>query len=163
MRTAAASDFLKAVLADTTQHAEIRAGAAWALGEIGRADSIASLVHTFAELSPAIRTEAARALRRIANSSSSQILAGLPAAMSDQRAGIAWALAHAGQFNVDELMSVMTDDNARRWAAYIIGSQDQAGWASRLEQLQKQDPQVYFAVTVLWQIMASWIANLNEY
>jgi len=163
LRTAAASDLLKTVLADTTQHAEIRAGAAWALGEIGSADSIESLVRTFVELSPAIRTEAARALRRIANSSSSLIVAGLPAATPDQRAGIAWALARAGQFNLDELISSMTDDNARRWAAYIIGSQDQAVWASRLEQLQRQDPQVYFAVTVLWQIIASWIADVNEY
>jgi hypothetical protein len=163
LRTTAASTLLKTVLADIAQHPEIRAGAAWALGEIGQADSIESLVHTFVEISPAIRTEAARALRRIANTSSPQIVAGLPAAMPDQRAGIAWALAHAGQFNMDELMSAMTDDNARRWAAYVIGSQPQAIWASRLEQLQKQDPQVYFAVTVLWQIMSSWIADLNEY
>jgi hypothetical protein len=163
LRTAAASDLLKTMLTDATQHAEIRAGAAWALGEIGSADSIETLVRTFGELSPAIQTEAARALRRIANTASSLIVAGLPTAMPEQRAGIAWALAHAGQFKVDELMSSMIDDNARRWAAYIIGSQDQTVWASRLEQLQQQDPQVYFAVTVLWQIIASWIANVNEY
>ena len=32
-----------------------------------------------------------------------------------------------------------------------------------MEILRAQDSEVYFAATVLWQIMSSWIYNLEEY
>jgi hypothetical protein len=32
-----------------------------------------------------------------------------------------------------------------------------------METLAERDPQVYFAVTVLWKIIASWVYDLDEY
>jgi hypothetical protein len=32
-----------------------------------------------------------------------------------------------------------------------------------IEVLATSDPEVYFAVTVLWKIIASWIYDLEEY
>ncbi len=34
---------------------------------------------------------------------------------------------------------------------------------SEIEQLAASDPEVYFAVTVLWKILASWVYELEEY
>jgi hypothetical protein len=32
-----------------------------------------------------------------------------------------------------------------------------------VEDLARRDPEVYFAVTVLWKILASWVYGLEEY
>ena len=53
--------------------------------------------------------------------------------------------------------------NARQWVAYIIGTQDQKRYIYEIEQLKIKDPEVYFAVTVLWKIITSWIWGLQEY
>ncbi|MCZ7638452.1 MAG: hypothetical protein M5U12_21845 [Verrucomicrobia bacterium] len=55
------------------------------------------------------------------------------------------------------------DDDARRWVAYILGTQDQSAFVTQVESLRRRDPEVYFAVTVLWKILASWINDLEEY
>ena len=33
----------------------------------------------------------------------------------------------------------------------------------QIEQLRRRDPEVYFAVTVLWKILASWVYDLEDY
>jgi len=45
----------------------------------------------------------------------------------------------------------------------IIGTQDQQRYIYEIEQLKTRDPEVYFAVRVLWKIMTSWIYRLEEY
>lgn len=57
----------------------------------------------------------------------------------------------------------MVDDDARRWVAYIIGMQDQGEFIGQVEELRRRDPEVYFAVTVLWKILASWVYDLEDY
>ncbi len=57
----------------------------------------------------------------------------------------------------------MVDDDARRWVAYILGMQDQQEFIVPVEELRRHDPEVYFAVTVLWKIVASWVYHLEEY
>lgn len=47
--------------------------------------------------------------------------------------------------------------------AYIVGTQDQQRCIREIEALRLKDPEVYFAVTVLWQIMSSWVYDLEEY
>ena len=151
------------VLLDQAQHPEIRAGAAWALGELQQPSSVDALIQVFLELAEPIRIEAARALRKIAATTDANVAARLPAANNDQRAGIAWAVSHSGRVKIDELLPLLVDDDARRWVAYILGTQDQQACIGQIEQLRRRDPEVYFAVTVLWKILASWVYDLEGY
>ncbi|HRT57106.1 MAG TPA: hypothetical protein P5038_10805 [Candidatus Paceibacterota bacterium] len=57
----------------------------------------------------------------------------------------------------------MVDDDARRWVAYILGTQDRNAFLAQIEELRRRDPEVYFAVTVLWKILASWVCDLEEF
>lgn len=158
-----ACELLSSVLSDEKQHPEIRSGAAWALGE-QRSDSVLdALINSFSALHAEIRIEAARALAKLATQFSDRLVDKFSQAMPDQRVGIAWALSKAGAFKVDDLLRVLVDEDARHWVAYILGTQAQQQYITHLETLRQQDPEVYFAVTVLWKIMASWVYNLEEY
>ena len=57
----------------------------------------------------------------------------------------------------------MVDDDAKLWLAWIIGTQKEKDFISQIEDLKKKDNEVYFAVTVLWKILSSWIAELEVY
>jgi hypothetical protein len=57
----------------------------------------------------------------------------------------------------------LRDDDTRRWVSFILGSQRPELYIDQIERLQQIDPEIYFAVTVLWQIMNSWIYNLEMY
>ncbi len=162
--TPKATDLLIAIVLDTARHAEIRAGAAWALGEIGDAKGVDALVHIFGDLTPGLRVEAVRALRKLMDARCPSLASRLGSAAPDQRAGVAWAMSRSGCFTVEELVQVCrSDTEARRWVAYILGTQDADMWATRLQPVKDADPEVFFATTVLWQIMRSWIANVDEF
>jgi HEAT repeat protein len=154
---------LTTALLDKQQHPEISAGAAWALGELRKPDSVDALIQTFTELAEPIRIEAVRALRKISEIETTNIISRLPSSNEDQRAGIAWAVSRSGRFVPDDLLRVMVDDDARRWAAYILGMQDRESFIGKIEALRNYDSEVYFAVTVLWKILGSWVYNLEEY
>jgi site-specific DNA-methyltransferase (adenine-specific) len=89
---------LTTALLDKQQHPEIRAGAAWALGELRKPDSVDALIQTFTELAEPIRIEAVRALRKISEIETTNIISRLPSSNEDQRAGIAWAVSRSGRF-----------------------------------------------------------------
>ncbi len=154
---------LTTTLLDKGQHPEIRAGAAWALGELQQPDSINALIQTFTELAEPIRIEAVRALRKISEIEAKNIVSKLASSNEDQRAGIAWSISRSGNVVVDDLLRVMVDDDARQWVAYILGMQDKEKYLDKIEALRNSDPEVYFAATVLWKIISSWIYNVEEY
>lgn len=162
--TEASRRLLTSTLLDPKQHPEIRGGAAWALGELRHETSAESLVQAFLEVAEPIRVEAARALRKIAANSLSSITSRFTTAASDQRAGIAWAIAHRSTApGIQDLLPLLVDDDARRWIAFVIGTHEQQAYIGQIEQLRARDPEVYFAATVLWTILASWIKDLEEY
>lgn len=154
---------LQSVLSDSTQHAEVRAGAAWSLGELGDPSSIESLVNAFGDLAEVIRVEAARALARFAPAYSGDLIDRFGSANATLRPGIAWALSKCGKFNVSELLAARSDEDARQWISYILGMRDSQEFISELEALKAQDPEVYFATTVLWKIVSSWVYGLEAY
>jgi HEAT repeat protein len=154
---------LQSVLSDPIQNAEVRAGAAWSLGELGKPSSIDSLVNAFGELEEVIRIEAARALARFAPAHSKDLIYRLGAANTTLRPGIAWALSKRGSFNVNDLLESRLDDDSRQWISYILGMRDSQEFINELEALKSQDQEVYFAATVLWKIVSSCISNLEEY
>jgi len=154
---------LQSVLSDPMQNAEVRAGAAWSLGELGKPSSIKSLVDAFGELEEVIRIEAARALARFAPAYSKDLINRFGSANTTLRPGIAWALSRKGSFSVNDLLESRKDEDSRQWISYILGMRDSKEFINELEALKAQDQEIYFATTVLWKIVSSWVYDLKEY
>ena len=117
----------------------------------------------FKALALVIRVEAARALAKLARKSAGAVLGALPSASSEERPGIAWALGKAGGFTAADLIGALVDTDSRHWVSYIIGSQKREAMIGDIEALRNSDPEVYFAATVLWKIIESWVYQLEEY
>lgn len=151
------------VLADNEQHPEIRAGAAWSLGELNNIMASNALIESFSFESEAIRIEAARSLAKLASNFTPEIISQFTKTVPERRPGIAWALSKAGKFKLEALLKGLINDDARHWVSYMLGTQDQRNYISEIEKLKDRDPEVYFAVTVLWKIMTSWVYDLEAY
>jgi hypothetical protein len=149
------------VLQDHSRDDELRAGAAWALGQFTSAASASVLVDTFNSSALGIKVEAARALLRVAEPQISHLVELLKTGDPTKRDGIAWALAKTGKFKPADVIG--PDNNLRRWISYIIGYGKDKFVQADLEAICSADPEVYFAASVLWQIMDSWVNNLEEY
>lgn len=160
---AEATRLLVSALQDPAQDAEIRAGAAWSLGETGNSEGLTALVESFRGMETVIKIEAARALAKLARQHLDPMLGALKASTVAERPGVAWALSKAGGFSVEQLLPALVDDDARHWVSYVIGTQAQEAMLPGVEALARRDPSVYFAVTVLWKILASWVYGLEEY
>ncbi|MCL5999733.1 MAG: HEAT repeat domain-containing protein [Chloroflexi bacterium] len=158
-----ATRLLMETLLDETQHPEVRAGAAWALGERRERQAIEALVNSFLAVPEEIRIEATRALAKLATQFTPDVVQQFVHSSSDKRPGIAWALSQSNKITVRDVLDSLVDEDARQWAAYVIGSQDQERFVSEIERLQARDPEVYFAATVFWKIMTSWVFGLEEY
>jgi hypothetical protein len=150
------------VLLDSTRDDELRAGAAWALGQFASKPSANALVDTFNLSTIEIKIEAARALLKIAPSQTYHLVDLLKKSNSTKRDGIAWALARAGNFEPSS-MFIEKDDDLRKWISYIIGYGKEGFSSNSVDAICKADPEVYFAASVLWQILASWVNDLKEY
>ena len=159
------SKLLIQVLADETQHEEIRGGAAWALGELNIKSSIPSLVQAFNEVSLSIRIEAARSLKKMCNSHIDLVLDFFRNASEEERPGVSWALGKYGKWDLENLIEKIDPESLdmRQWGAYIIGNSEPNRIINKIEELKQNDPQLYFAVTVLWKITSSWVNQLKEY
>ena len=151
------------VLMHAEQPADVRAGAAWALGEHRDSDALGALVAVFADSSQDVRIEAARALAKIAPKAQDGLLDAFKTASEETRPGVAWALSKSGFVNIGRLLPTFTNADARQWAAFIIGTQDRQKFIADIEQLKNGDPEVYFAVTVLWKILSNWVFDLKDF
>ena len=154
---------LMRTLQDANQDPEIRAGAAWSLGEIGSRDALPALVESFRALETVIKVEAARALAKLGREHLGSVISAFSASRVEERPGVAWALSKAGGFSVDQLLPALGDEDARQWVSYMIGTQAKESMLPGIEALAKRDRDVYFAVTVLWKILGSWVYGLEEY
>lgn len=150
------------VLQDPQRDDELRAGAAWALGQFPSSTSATALVDTFNSSPLEIKIEAARALLRIAEPQIPHLMALLKNGDPAKRDGLSWVLARTGKFNPLDMI-VKDDENLRKWMSYIIGHGKEKFAQDEIESICQADPQVYFAASVLWQIVASWINDLREY
>jgi hypothetical protein len=150
------------ILKDSTRDTEIRAGAAWALGQFSTKNTAQALVDTFDLTDLDVKYEAARALLRIGDEQKDYLLSLIKSIQSSKRDGISWVLARIGNFDPNILLPD-SDDNLRKWISYILGHGKDMLKESHIDSICQSDPQVYFAASVLWQLLNSWIYNLAEY
>ena len=155
--------FLIETLLDSKKDAEIRAGAAWSLGELKSKSAITALISVFDAQNRDVKIEAARALVKLNELFSKEVIDLLPESKEEEKAGISWALSKSGNFTIQDLIKVMKSNEDRKWVAWIVGTQKEEVCISEIEQLKNKDKEVYFAVTVLWKVLSSWINGLNIY
>lgn len=169
LEAAEAGRLLQDILFDKTQSPELRAAAAWGLGEIGDEKATSSLITAFDLSQHGIRVEAARALLSILRRHASEkavlrsVLSDFKGGQRQKRAGIAWAIGRAQALSAQDVLDCLVDEDARQWVAYAIGMQDASRQITGIEELKTKDPEVYFAATVLWNLLSSWVADLEEY
>jgi HEAT repeat protein len=157
------ADSLVKTLLDSKQHSEIRAGAAWSLGELKDKGALNALVTAFDAVDRDIRVEAARAMVKLNELFVQDAVKLMQGSNDSQRAGISWSLSKSGNFTVHDLLTVMDNEDARKWVAWIIGTQREQKYISQIEELKQRDKEVYFAVTVLWKVLSSWVNGLEIY
>jgi hypothetical protein len=151
---------LMAKLADDAEHVDVRAGAAWALGEHRSAIGMRALAEAFTSRRIEIRVEAARALTKLARANRLDAV-GLFGEVPDvSRPAVAFALRRGAHATVSELLGSMKSDDMRQWVAYVIGTGEDI---HEIEQLREVDREVYFAATVLWKMLTSGIYHLEEF
>jgi len=163
IKTDTACKMLCNILLDDNFDAEIRAGAAWGLGEQQNKSALTTIVSSFNSVDENIKVEAARSLAKLTKNFSNDILNTFEKATSVEKTGIAWALTKSTTLNLDQLISNLKDLDSRYWVSFIIGTHGEERYISEIEKLKNKDPEVYFAVTLLWKIMTSWIYELKEY
>jgi HEAT repeat protein len=150
-------------LLDEKFDTEIRAGAAWGLGEQQNKSALTAIVTSFNSFDENIKIEAARALAKLTKDYSNDIVKTFEKASPTEKPGIAWALTKSNSLTIDQLLANLTDLDSRQWVSYIIGNQGEERYIAEIEKLKNKDPEVYFAVTLLWKILTSWIHDLKEY
>jgi hypothetical protein len=69
-------------------------------------------------------------------------------------------MARTGNFDHNILLDA-ADDNLRQWISYIVGNGRKYFTEDTIEALCKNDPQVYFEASVLWQIVSNWIHGIK--
>ncbi|MBK7434202.1 MAG: HEAT repeat domain-containing protein [Chitinophagaceae bacterium] len=163
IKSARACKLLCKILLDENFDAEIRAGAAWGLGEQQNKDALTAIVSSFNAVEESIRIEAARALAKLTKNYSNDILKKFTNATSNEKPGVAWALTKSNSLMLDQLLTSIKDQDSKEWISYIIGTHGEEKYISEIEKIKTKDPEVYFAVTLLWKIMTSWIYELKEY
>lgn len=163
IHTERSSELLISVLNDETKDSEIRAGAAWGLGEIRNQNTINALSNSFNQIHENIKIEAARALAKLVEDFTPSIIEKFKEASINEKPGLAWALTKANSLTMTQLIESLRGTHTREWVAYIIGKQGEEKFINEIEALRTTDSEVYFATTVLWKIMSSWVYNLEEY
>ena len=163
IKTDTANKILCNVLLDESFDPEIRAGAAWGLGEQQNKSALTSLIASFNSIDENVKIEAARALGKLTSNYSNEILSAFNIATPNEMPGIAWALTKSNSINIYHFLDNLNSLEARQWISYIIGMQGEEKYISEIERLKNKDPEVYFAVTLLWTITTSWINGLKEY
>lgn len=163
IKSAKSCEILGEVLSNEKYDPEIRAGAAWALGEQNNESSLTSLIQSFNNVDEVIRVEAARALGKLTRDFTPNIIDQFEYSSESEKPGVAWALSISNNVKVADLLPKLNDLDSRQWGSYILGKQGSEKHLMEIEELKKKDPEVYFAVTVLWKIMTNWVYNLKEY
>lgn len=132
-------------------------------GEQCNVATLNALVTSFNFIDENIRVEAARALAKLTQNHSIEVVNKFATANANEKPGISWALTKSQTLTLEQLIPNLTDLNSRQWISYILGMQGEERFIKEIERLRETDREVYFATTLLWKILTSWVHDLKEY
>ena len=163
--TPEAVDVLSGILDDSTLPYFLRSAAAWSLGRIGTEPAIARLVKGFADIDIGIREEALEGIASIGGAAVPILLSGLRGTAMDVAAGCAEALRQQSSLPAEAVLDLSQDiqgSHASDWAVWLLGQLPRERVAPAIVGLQTSAPQLYYAISLLWSFMESWIARRWE-
>ncbi len=160
VRDARSRDLLVSKLQQEDEHVDVRAGAAWALGEHRSVEAMSALADAFTARREEIRVEAARALTKLAKEHRMPTVELFKQVSDAARPAVAFALRRGAGATTAELQHALQTDDMRQWVAYVIGTGQSI---EEIEKLKQLDREVFFAATLLWKMLTSGIYHLEEY
>jgi len=163
--TPEAVDLLSGILDDSTLPYFLRSAAAWSLGRIGTETATIRLVNAFADIDIGIREEALEGIASIGGAAVPILLSGLRGTAMDVAAGCAEALRQQARLPaevVSELFRGIQGPDVSDWAVWLLGHLPRERVAPAIVSLQVSAPQLYYAISLLWSFMESWIARRWE-
>jgi hypothetical protein len=157
------------VTSDAVYPPFMRSAAAWSLGQIGSPEAQQMLIRTFAQLDDQVRQEALEGLVQIGNQAQAALLQGLLHPSEDVVAGCAEVLRRIpspDQQVVEQLASHLealdTESPASRWTVWLLAHLDPDLVAPSVLALRRTHPELYYAISVLWSFIHSWISSRWE-
>ncbi|MGA2590731.1 MAG: HEAT repeat domain-containing protein [Bryobacteraceae bacterium] len=163
--TPEAVEVLSGVLGDSTVPYFLRSAAAWSLARIGTETAISRLVKSFADIDISIREEALGGITSIGGPAVPILLSGLRGTAMDVAAGCAEALRQQAGLPaevVSDLSQGIQGSTPSDWAVWLLGHLPRERVAPAIVGLQGSAPQLYYAISLLWSFMESWIARRWE-
>jgi len=162
--TAEAVDMLAGILDRSDAPFFLRSAAAWALGRIGTDRAIDRLVQAFSDVDHNIREEALEIVSSLGDPALDRLIAGLIDEDQDVAAGSAELLRRQVLIPPDAVQRIIGEvkaDVRRVWAVWLLGHlpHEREYVASAIAELQDSNPEVHYAITVLWAFIESWIAQ----
>jgi HEAT repeat protein len=164
-----ATDILGEVLSSAHLPGFMRTAAGWSLGKIGGRRAQQLLVGAFADLSQAVREEALESVVALGEQAVQVLLQGLKGNDEDVAAGCAealrqWEVLPDGV--VEELVADLAEGRCdvvpSRWIVWLLGHLPVDPLAPSIAGLQRDRPDLYYALSVLWSFVRSWIARRWE-
>jgi hypothetical protein len=163
--TPEAVEALSGILDDSTLPYFLRSAAAWSLGRVGTEAATNRLVRAFADIDIGIREEALEGIASIGGVAVPILLSGVRGTAMDVAAGCAEALRQQASLPPEvvlELSQGIQESNASDWAIWLLGQLPRERVAPAIVGLQRSAPKLYYAISLLWSFMESWIARRWE-
>ncbi len=139
----------------------MRAAAAWSLSQIGGEIAARELISAFSQMDLDLRDDALQGVIAIGSSAIPQLLDGLRETRSEIAAGCAEALRRQqGLLDAPaiEQLSGLLQNEPTIWAVWLIGHLPRATLAASVASLERERPDLHYAITVWWSFIESWIA-----
>jgi len=156
---------LAAVLDDPDRPYFLRSAAAWSLGRANKPEAAARLIHAFADVHRDIRQEALEGIVAIGGPAVPLLLGGLRGTNADIAAGCAESLRQQ-RVLPDEVIGAIVADlrsgSASIWTTWLVGTLPRERVATAIADMQREAPELHYAVSVLWSFVESWIARRWE-
>jgi hypothetical protein len=145
----------------------IRSASAWALGRIGSERAINCLINAFSDININIREEALNALEDISGNQMVSIYRKLNDNDSNIAAGVAEVIRRKSKMtriDTARIAKLLDESQSSIWPIWLLGQFPEEKDLIRIElsNLQDNNPDAHYAISLLWTFMESWIANYWE-